>query len=64
MTYDFGYPNPGLEQAQNCGGVKPVNGIPTSVLLYSNPSLLRPISSKATPLVKSDYFRCTEVVNY
>ena len=34
MTHDFGNPNPGLGQAQKCGGVKPANGIPTSVLLY------------------------------
>jgi hypothetical protein len=28
-TYDVGNPGPGLEQTQACGGVKPVNGIPT-----------------------------------
>jgi len=28
MTYD-GNPGPGLGQAQKCGGVKRVNGIPT-----------------------------------
>ena len=27
MTYDVGNPNPGLQQAQICGGVKLVNGI-------------------------------------
>ena len=26
-TYEFGIPGPGLGQAQNCGLVKPVNGI-------------------------------------
>jgi hypothetical protein len=29
MTYDVGNPDPGLGQAQKCGRVKPVNGIPT-----------------------------------
>jgi hypothetical protein len=29
MTYDVGNPGPGLGQAQQCGGVKTVNGIPT-----------------------------------
>ena len=29
MTYDVGNPNPDLGQAQRCGRVKPVNGIPT-----------------------------------
>ena len=28
-TYDVGNPGPGLGQAQHCGRVKPVNGIPT-----------------------------------
>jgi hypothetical protein len=27
-TYDVGNPSAGLEQAQKCGRVKPVNGIP------------------------------------
>ena len=30
-TYDVGNPGPCLGQAQQCGGVKPVNGIPTPV---------------------------------
>jgi hypothetical protein len=29
MTYDVGNPNPCLGQVQKCGGVKPVNEIPT-----------------------------------
>jgi hypothetical protein len=29
MTHDVGNPDPGLEQEQKWGGVKPVNGIPT-----------------------------------
>jgi hypothetical protein len=29
MTYDIGNPGPDLEQAQKCGGVKWINGIPT-----------------------------------
>lgn len=29
MTYDVGNPSLGLGKAQSCGGVKPVNGIPT-----------------------------------
>ena len=29
MTYDVGNAGPGLEQAQKCGRVRPVNGIPT-----------------------------------
>ena len=29
LTYDIGNPGPGLWRAQKCGGVKPVNGIPT-----------------------------------
>ena len=29
MTYDIGNPDPGLEQAQICGVIKPVNVIPT-----------------------------------
>jgi hypothetical protein len=33
MTYDVGNPGPGLEQAQKCDGVKPVNEIPTLPLL-------------------------------
>jgi len=28
MAYDVGNPVPGLGQAQKCGRVKPVNGIP------------------------------------
>jgi hypothetical protein len=28
-TYDVGNQGPGLEQTQQCGGIKPVNGIPT-----------------------------------
>ena len=28
MPYDLGNPGPGLEQAQQCGWVKPVNGNP------------------------------------
>jgi hypothetical protein len=28
-TYDIGNPDPGLEQAQICGVIKPVNVIPT-----------------------------------
>ena len=37
-THDFGNPGPGLGQAQKCGGVKPVNEIPTlsSWYLISN----------------------------
>jgi hypothetical protein len=33
MTYDVGNPDSGIGQAQKCGGVKPVNGIPTLPLL-------------------------------
>jgi hypothetical protein len=29
MTHDVGNLGPGLRQAQKCGGVKAVNGIPT-----------------------------------
>ena len=29
MTYDVGNPDSGLGQTQKCGGVKPVNWIPT-----------------------------------
>ena len=29
MTYAIGNPGPGVEQAQQCGGIQPVNGIPT-----------------------------------
>jgi len=29
MTYDVGNSGPDLGQAQKCGRVKPVNGIPT-----------------------------------
>jgi len=29
MAYDVIYSGPGLGQAQRCGGIKPVNGIPT-----------------------------------
>jgi hypothetical protein len=29
MKYDVGNPGSGLVEAQKCGGVKPVNGIPT-----------------------------------
>jgi len=32
-TYDFGNPGPGLRQAQNVAGVKPVIGIPLSLLM-------------------------------
>ena len=28
-TYDIGNPGPGLEQAQKCGRVKPIIGVPT-----------------------------------
>jgi hypothetical protein len=28
MAYDVGNPDPGMGQAQKCGGVKLVNGIP------------------------------------
>ena len=30
MTYGVGNAGPDLSQAQTCGGVKPVNGIPTT----------------------------------
>ena len=33
MTYAIGNPDPGLEQVQTCGGVKPVTGIPTLQLV-------------------------------
>ena len=33
MIYDIGNPGPGLEQAQKCGRVIPVNEIPTLPLL-------------------------------
>ena len=33
MTYDIGHPDHGLGQAQKCGGVKLLNGIPTLPLL-------------------------------
>jgi hypothetical protein len=40
MTHDVGNPDPGLEQEQKWGGVKPVNGIPThSWIFYSVSSL-------------------------
>jgi len=29
MTYDVGNPGPGLGQADKCGGVKLINGVPT-----------------------------------
>jgi hypothetical protein len=29
MAYDVGNPDLGMVQTQKCGGVKPVNGIPT-----------------------------------
>jgi len=29
MTCDVGHPGPGLGQAEKCGGVKLVDGIPT-----------------------------------
>ena len=29
MTYDVGNPGPDLEQAQRCGRIKLINGIPT-----------------------------------
>ena len=32
-TYEVGNPGPGLGQAQQCGGVKPVNGIITLLLV-------------------------------
>ena len=35
-TYDLGNPDPGLGQAQQCGGVTPVNGIPTLLLLIKH----------------------------
>jgi len=31
MTYDVGNPGPDLGQAQKCGGVKAINGIPTNI---------------------------------
>ena len=33
-TYDIRHPGPGLRQAQKCGGVKLVNGIPAPPLYY------------------------------
>ena len=35
MAYDVGNPVPGLGQAQKCGRVKPVNGIPTLLKIGS-----------------------------
>jgi len=35
MTYDVTNAGPGLGQAQQCGGVKPVNGISTLSLLIT-----------------------------
>ena len=32
-AYDVGNTGPGLRRVQNCGGVKPFNGIPTVILL-------------------------------
>jgi len=39
MTYDIGNPDPGLWQAQKCGAIKPVNGIPTHQLIYTGNTL-------------------------
>jgi len=33
MTYDIGNPGHGLVQAQKCGRIKPVNGIPTNMYI-------------------------------
>ena len=38
-TYDIGNLGPGLGQAQKCGRVKPVNGIPTLPLLIIRSSI-------------------------
>jgi hypothetical protein len=45
MTYDVGNPGPGLGQAQQCGGVKTVNGIPTP------PSVIETINKRLTCLL-------------
>jgi hypothetical protein len=34
-TYDVGNPGPGIEQTQECGGVKPINGIPLLLITGS-----------------------------
>ena len=42
-TYDVGNLGPGLGRAQKCGGIKPVNGIPTlsSILITESPTAIR-----------------------
>jgi hypothetical protein len=40
MAYDVGNPVPGLGQAQKYGGVKPVNEIPTPLLIIGSPEAI------------------------
>ena len=37
MTFDVGYPAPGLGEAQECGSVILLNGIPTLLLITGSP---------------------------
>jgi hypothetical protein len=37
-TYDIGNPDPCLGQVPKCGRVKPVNGIPTPLLIIGSPT--------------------------
>jgi hypothetical protein len=42
MTYTSGNPGPGFRQAQKCGGVKPVNGLPTlPFLIIGSPTAIQ-----------------------
>ena len=40
MTYDVGNPSPVLGQAQECGRVKSVNGIPNLLLTTGSPTAI------------------------
>jgi hypothetical protein len=39
-TYDVRDPDPGFGQADKCGGPKPINGIPTSLLITGSPKAM------------------------
>jgi hypothetical protein len=39
-TYHTGNPGLGLGQTEKCGGVKPVNGIPTALLITGSPMVI------------------------
>ena len=62
MTYTSGNPGPGFRQAQKCGGVKPVNGLPTlPFLIIGSPTAIQILTDiNITKKTKTKKKTCTD----